>query len=95
MQLIVRQLSIRAEWQNAPLMLRDFSQSNKEKLSASVAIGLHSYPHFHQSILAILSQDINLISVSQLFSSGTKCFFCTYSCLPFACNNVKENDTFR
>ena len=72
---LVRHLSIKAEWQDAPLALRDFSQSSKEKLQANVAIGLHSHPHLHQSILAILSCGVRLISTSQLFSSsGTKVF---------------------
>ena len=72
---LVRHLSIKAEWRDAPLTLRDFSQSNKEKLSVNVAIGLHSHPHLHQSILGILSCGVRLISTSQLFSSsGTKIF---------------------
>ena len=55
MWLIPGQLSIKAEWRDAPIALPDFSWSNKQKLSANVAIGLHSHPRFHQSILATLS----------------------------------------
>ena len=62
-----QQLSITAEWQDAPLVLQDFSQSNKQKLSANVAFGLHSHPHSHQLILAILYYGVKLISSSQYF----------------------------
>ena len=51
---MVGQLSIKAEWRDAPLVLWDFSRSNNQKLSANVALGLYSHPHLHQSILAIL-----------------------------------------
>ena len=99
MWLIVGQLSIKAEQRDAPLALRDFSRRNKYKLLANVAIGLHSHPHLHQSILAILPCGVKLISSSQLFSSSdTKCFFYTYLFLkifPFARDDVKENDGFR
>ena len=37
MWLIVGQLLIKAEWWDAPLMLEDFSQGNKQKLSANIA----------------------------------------------------------
>ena len=70
MCLIVGQLSIKVEWRDAPLALRDFSRSNKLKLSANATIGLHSHPHLQQSIYAILSCCVTLIS-----SSDTECFF--------------------
>ena len=74
MRLLVGQLPIKAKWRDATLVVRDFSESNKQTLSANVAIGLHSYPHFHQLILPILSWGVKLISSSQVFSSSTKCF---------------------
>ena len=99
MWLIVWQLSIKAEWQDAPLAIQDFIWSNKKKLLANVAIGLHWHPHLHQSVLAILSCGVKLIYSSQFFSSSnTKCFFCRDFFLkkfPFACDDVKENDAFR
>ena len=68
----VRQLPITAEWQDAPLEVQNFNQSNKQKLSANVAINLH------QSILAILSCGVKLASSLQLFSScDTKGFLGT------------------
>ena len=68
----VRQLPITAEWQDAPLEVQNFNQSNKQKLSANVAINLH------QSILAILSCGVKLASSLQLFSScDTKDFLGT------------------
>ena len=76
MWLIVRQLPIKAEWGDAPLLLWDFSRRNKRRLSTNVTISLYSDPHFHQSILPILSCGVKLISYSQLFSSSdAKGFF--------------------
>ena len=65
MRLLVGQLPIKAKWRDATLVVRDFSESNKQTLSANVAISLHSYPHFHQLILPILSWGVKLISSSQ------------------------------
>ena len=79
MWLLVGQLSIKAEWQDAPLALQDFNWSNEQKLSGNAAIGLHSHSHLHQSIWAILSCGVKLISSSELLSSSdTKCYFCIY-----------------
>ena len=90
-----RQSSIKAEGRDA---LWDFRRSKKQKLSANVAIGLHSHPNLHQSLIAILSCGVMLMFSSQLFSSSeTKCFFQTYSLLkrfPFARDDVKENGVF-
>ena len=89
---------MKAERQDAPLRLRDFSRSNKQELSANIAIGLHSHPHLHQLILTIISCGVKLIPPSQFSSSDTKCFFCTYFFLKrftFARDDVKENDAFK
>ena len=63
----IGKLTIKAEWWDASLTLRGFSQTNKHKLSPNVAIGLLFHPHLHQSILTILSCSVKLISFSQLF----------------------------
>ena len=64
-----RQLLIKTEWRNVPLVLRDFNRSNKQELSENIAISLHSRPHLHQSMLSILSC-VKLISSLQLFPSS-------------------------
>ena len=66
---MIRQLPIKVGLRDPPLALRDFSRSNKQKLSANVTISLHSHPHLHQSILTILSCGVQSISSSLLFSS--------------------------
>ena len=60
-------MSIKAEREDTPLALRDFSRSNMELLLASVTISLNSHPHLHQSVLPILSCAVKFISSSQLF----------------------------
>ena len=70
MWLIIRQLPIKAEWRDAPLVLCDFSQNNELKLSTNVAINLHSHWHLYQSILLIVSCGAKLISSLQLYSSS-------------------------
>ena len=73
--LLINTRTIKAGWRDNPLALRDFSQSNKQKLSANAGIGLHSHPHFHQLIISILSCGVKLFVPPQLFSSSiTKCF---------------------
>ena len=69
MWLIVGQLFIKTEGQNVPLALRNFSRSDKQKLSANVAISLHSYPHLYQSTIWIFSCGFKLVFSSRLFSS--------------------------
>ena len=69
--LINGQLPIKAECRDAPLALRDFSRSNRQKPSGSIAISLHWHPHLHQSILPILSCKVKLIFPSQLLSFST------------------------
>ena len=74
MWLVIRQLPITAEWWDAHAP--GFSRTNKQKLSANVAIGLHSHPHLHKSMLPILFCGAKLISSSDLFYfSDTKCFW--------------------
>ena len=64
------QLSVKSESQNAPLASRDFRRSNKQKLSANIAISYYSPTHLYQSILPVLACGGKLISCSQLFSSS-------------------------
>ena len=68
MWLIVGQLPIKAEWRDTSLAPWEFSQINKQKLSANVVISLHWHPYLHQSTLPIISCGVKLISFSQLFS---------------------------
>ena len=82
-------------------MLWDFSRTNKQKLSANVAISLHSL--FHQSVLPIQSCGVTLISSSQLFSFFNKKgllgialqgsmlnFFSMFICLMISCSISEE-----